>query len=141
MDEGHELLRNVSGPFSARKLRTGRWHLYTEASVGAELFLEGVRAEDGEHLQGKVFASLGLEWHADEVSVTLAGVTGVRHLSASSAVLHEPQPRLYEALPLAVFDAGAKRFWNRVFSLLRIPGGRHLLRFIAASRRPVPRRP
>ncbi len=144
MNDGHELLRTVSGPFSARKLRPGLWHLYSEASVGPELFLDGVGVEADELLQGGPFAALRLEWLADEVTVTLAGVNGVVgrvcQLPARSAVLHEPKPRLYEALPLADFDSGAKRFWNRVFSLLRIPGGRYLLRFIA-RRRPQPRRP
>jgi len=34
---------------------------------------------------------------------------------------------LYAALPLAQFDRRARRFWRRVFLLVRIPGGRSLL--------------
>jgi hypothetical protein len=42
---------------------------------------------------------------------------------------------LYEALPLAGFDATARRFWRRVFLLVRLPGGRYLLRLIAQRKR------
>ena len=38
-----------------------------------------------------------------------------------------------DILPLAQFDQKAKRFWGRVFRLMRIPGGRYLLRFLARS--------
>jgi hypothetical protein len=50
------------------------------------------------------------------------------------AIVHEPLPKLYAELPLAGFDERARRFWRRVFRLVRIPGGRHLLGVLA--RRP-----
>jgi hypothetical protein len=59
---------------------------------------------------------------------------GVRIISVGSVLLHEPQPRLYEALPLAGFDAKAQRFWRRVFTIMRIPGGRFMLRFFTRRR-------
>ncbi len=39
---------------------------------------------------------------------------------------------LYDSLPLVKFDADARRFWRRVFGLVRIPGGRYLLKFLSA---------
>jgi hypothetical protein len=42
---------------------------------------------------------------------------------------------LYDSLPLADFDRSAQRFWNRVFRVMRLPGGRFLLRFLARGGR------
>jgi hypothetical protein len=44
--------------------------------------------------------------------------------------VHEPLQDLYEGLPLASIDADARRFWRRVFRLVRLPGGRYLLRLL-----------
>jgi hypothetical protein len=79
--------------------------------------------------------TLGVEWRVDGVRLALSGANGVRYLTAGSAIIHEPRVHLYEALPLAAFDSDAKRFWKRVFRLMRIPGGRFLLRFLARGRR------
>jgi hypothetical protein len=38
-------------------------------------------------------------------------------------------------LPLVSFDDKARRFWRRVFRLVRIPGGRHLLGVLARRNR------
>jgi hypothetical protein len=38
-------------------------------------------------------------------------------------------------LPLASIDADARRFWRRVFRLVRIPGGRYLLKVLTRARR------
>jgi len=35
--------------------------------------------------------------------------------------------------PLASIDADARRFWHRVFRLVRIPGGRYLLKLLTRS--------
>jgi hypothetical protein len=40
---------------------------------------------------------------------------------------------LYESLPLVSIDADARRFWRRVFRLVRIPGGRFLLKILRPS--------
>jgi hypothetical protein len=55
----------------------------------------------------------------------------LRTIRAQSVIVHEPLARLYEALPLVTLDAKARRFWRRVFRLVRIPGGRHLLGALA----------
>jgi hypothetical protein len=39
---------------------------------------------------------------------------------------------------LADFDARARRFWRRVFVLVRIPGGRRLLGMLARASRNSP---
>ena len=42
---------------------------------------------------------------------------------------------LTEPDPLAGLDEKARRFWRRVFRLVRIPGGRHLLGVLARRSR------
>ncbi|MGA2189644.1 MAG: hypothetical protein ABSH33_14015 [Steroidobacteraceae bacterium] len=127
--------QSVAGPFYARHLGSGVWQLTTGVPAGPEIFLCGARPDEPGLLSGESITALGVEWRADGVRVALSGAHGVRHLSAGSAIVHEPAPRLYEAVPLAVLDAEAKRFWRRVFWLMRIPGGRLLLRFLARGGR------
>jgi len=59
----------------------------------------------------------------------------VASVEAANAIVHEPLDQLYERLPLISIDANARRFWRRVFRLVRIPGGRYLLKLLARSRR------
>jgi hypothetical protein len=129
--------KNLSGLFTAHSAGAGAWQLTTAAAAGAEIFLYGAGADAPLLFKDASMSSVGIEWRADGVRVALTGDTGIRHLRVAGAIIHEPQPRLYEALPLAGFDADAKRFWRRVFALLRVPGGRFLLRFLA--RRSGPR--
>jgi hypothetical protein len=126
--------KSVSGLFTARSLGAGAWQLTTAAAAGAEIFLLGAGSDAPVLLKDMRMSSVGIEWRADGVRVALSGDTGIRHLRVAGAVIHEPQPRLYEALPLAGFDADAQRFWRRVFGLMRVPGGRFLLRFLARRR-------
>jgi hypothetical protein len=125
--------QTVSGPFSARELRNGFWRL--TAASGPEIYLQDAGPDASELLRDVSIATLCVEWRADGVTVAVAGNHGVRYLSTAGAIIHEPKARLYENLPLASFDADAKRFWTRVFRLIRIPGGRFLLGFIARRNR------
>jgi len=129
--------KTVSGPFTVRNLGAGGWQLTTQ--TGVEVLLRGAGAAAPEILQAASLASLRLEWSTEAVRVTTRDAQGVRSLVSRSALVHEPRPRLYEKLPLASFDADAQRFWRRVFGLIRIPGGRYLLRFIARRGRGRPR--
>jgi hypothetical protein len=128
--------KTVSGPFTVRNLGAGGWQLTTQ--TGVEVLLRGAGAAAPEILQETSLASLRLEWGTDAVRVTTRDAQGVRSLVSRSALVHEPRPRLYEKLSLASFDADAQRFWRRVFGLIRIPGGRYLLRFIARRGRGKP---
>jgi hypothetical protein len=76
-----------------------------------------------------------IEWRAETVVLTMTSAEQPRIIKAQSAIVHEPLARLYEALPLASFDANARRFWDRVFRLVRIPGGRYLLGVLARRNR------
>jgi hypothetical protein len=81
---------------------------------------------------GAPLNDLGIEWQTRRV-VLLTMLSGgrVATVEASEVIVHEPVPKLYESLPLADFDARARRFWRRVFALVRIPGGRLLLGIVA----------
>jgi hypothetical protein len=129
--------KTVTGPFTVRKLSAGAWQLTTLA--GVEVLLRGAGAAAPEILQAPRLEALSLEWSSDAVRITTRSAHGVRNLASRSALVHEPRPRLYEHLPLAGFDADAQRFWRRIFGLIRIPGGRYLLRFIARRGRGKPR--
>ncbi len=78
---------------------------------------------------------LGIEWHAEKALLTFMSDERVASVEAASAIVHEPLEHLYERLPLVSIDADARRFWRRVFRLVRIPGGRYLLKALARSRR------
>ncbi len=127
--------RTVIGPFDARKLRAGVWRLTTGVSSGAEIYLHGVGPEADDAFQDASMVSLRFEWRATAVTVSLTGANGIRHMSVVGAIIHEPKAALYQGLPLASFDAAARRFWRRVFLLMHIPGGRFLLRFVARRNR------
>jgi hypothetical protein len=75
------------------------------------------------------------ETRNEAVVVTMTSAERTRAVKTRSAIVHEPLGRLYEALPLVEFDAKARRFWHRVFRLVRIPGGRHLLGLLARRTR------
>ena len=77
---------------------------------------------------------IDIEWHAGRGGTEHdLRPSSRRSVQTHSAIVHEPLARLYEALPLAELDAKARRFWRRVFRLVRIPGGRYLL--LAMARR------
>jgi hypothetical protein len=127
--------RSLTGPFSAKALGGGAWHLAAASSDGPEVFLRGAGADAPDLLGPSRIARIALEWRGDAVSVSVSGAQGTRLLTVSSAIIHEPRPTLYETLPLSGFDAGARRFWRRIFRLMRVPGGRFLLGVVSRVRR------
>src|ERR1700737_3666253 len=70
--------RNVSGPFRARSLGAGVWHLTQDTPSAAEIYLQGAGPEASEVLQGVSIAMLGVEWHGGGVkgALTVAGGVG-----------------------------------------------------------------
>ena len=122
----------VMGPFSVQIQGPGFWELTSAAPNASRVYLGGVGA-------GVALAApidwLQLEWRADGVAVELSSAGGLRRLQGKAALVHETRARLYDSLPLADFDARARRFWRRVFILMRIPGGRFLLGMMARGKR------
>jgi hypothetical protein len=91
-------------------------------------------------------SAITLEWHSGGVRLSAhappAGTAkagsfavGPTVSNARQALVHKPVPALYESLPLERLDARARRFWARVFLLVRLPGGRALLNLWARRRR------
>jgi hypothetical protein len=121
----------ASGPFVTRDMGDGVWQLTAGAPAGSEIYLRIAGSDASRLLKDAEIATLNLDWYGDGVTVTLTATKGSSNLEAKTAIIHQPKGPLYETLPLASFDAGAKRFWKRVFLLMRIPGGRLLLGAIA----------
>jgi hypothetical protein len=121
--------RSFSGEFSARDL--GSWVLTGAEPGGAEIHLVGVQPEAARFLAGARATRVALRWTGDGVLATLVTAAGAKDFKARAATVHEPLPRLYECLALPRLDGRARRFWRRVFLLVRIPGGRRLLGLVA----------
>jgi hypothetical protein len=127
--------RTLSGPIQAQHLGGGLWQLTAGAAAAVRVYLRVPAGGRSVALEEHRIQRIVLQWRDGGVTVRVTGDAGVGVLEASTAVIHEPQNHLYEALPLAGFDARDRRFWMRVFLLIRIPGGRYLLRLIARRRR------
>jgi len=127
--------RSVCGRFEVRDLGSGAWHLSTGAAEGPEIYLTGTEPAAAGSLRGAAASAVACDWRDDGVFVTLTTREGTAALQARNALIHEPLTNLYASLPLASLDDAARRFWRRVFRLVRIPGGRYLLGFIARRSR------
>ena len=123
--------RTLAGPFAARNLGKGSWRLARGHLKPIDVILRGASPPAEEVLSALEAGDVDLEWHAGTVVVTLTSAGRRRSISARSALVHEPLAHLYDALPLAAVDETMRRFWRRVFRVIRIPGGRYLLGVLA----------
>jgi|ERR1700744_3492947 hypothetical protein len=130
-----KLRRNLSGAFLPQDRGNGAWQLSRPVPHEINVFLrDAERSAESSFGKGPL-TDLGIEWHAGKALLTFISNGKVASIEAASAIVHEPLERLYESLPLVSIDADARRFWRRVFRLVRIPGGRYLLKLLARSRR------
>jgi hypothetical protein len=129
------LRRNYSGAFLPHDLGQGTWQLSRAAPHEINVFLRDTERGAQRPFGTGPLIDLGIEWHAEKVLVTFMSGERVSSVEAASAIVHEPLEHLYERLPLVSIDADARRFWRRVFRLVRIPGGRYLLKLLVRSRR------
>ncbi len=123
--------RTMTGNFRGVDLGAGAWRLTTGVPGGGEIYLGGTDPAAASVLSAASPSVVTISWDEDGARVTLKGAGAIRTVKARTAILHEPLARLYEGLPLVSLDERARRFWRRVFWLVRIPGGRRLLRMIA----------
>jgi len=121
----------IAGDFRAQDLGSDAWALTTGVADGVEIQIGGAESDAAERLRGARLSAATVTWHSDGVSVALSSPEGLRQLKSRTAIIHEPLPGLYGGLPLAVLDERARRFWRRVFWLVRVPGGRRLLGLVA----------
>ena len=128
--------RNLPGRFLARDLGGGTFSLSSSSPGAVEILLRGAPPDAADILGSPPLRDIDIEWGGGVASLRLTCASGPATIEVRSAIVHEPLPRLYEALPLPRGDAKAQRFWANVFRLVRIPGGRHLLGvFVRRSRR------
>ena len=125
----------LPGTFVPREMQAGAWRLSRSGPEAIEVILTGADAPAAEALRASGLADLDIEWQDGAVALTWSSSGGRRAANVRAAIVHQPLGTLYEALPLAEFDEKARRFWRRVFGLVRIPGGRHLLLAIARRNR------
>ncbi|MHB8476934.1 MAG: hypothetical protein ACYDBZ_11700 [Steroidobacteraceae bacterium] len=126
---------NLPGTFLTRNLGQGRWRLSRGEPEPVEVFVLGAAAPAAGSSPAPEVRDIDLEWRAD--SVWLKFISDARPIAvqAQGAIVHEPLPGLYAALPLACLEEPGRRFWRRVFRLVRIPGGRYLLGVLARRSR------
>ncbi len=129
------LRRNFSGAFQPKTIGDGAWQLSRRAPHEIDVFLRDAEQGAAQAFGAAPIVDLGIVWHAENVSLTFMSGERAGSVAAASAIVHEPLERLYESLPLVSIDADARRFWRRVFRLVRIPGGRYLLKVLTRARR------
>ncbi len=127
--------RNFPGTFAARDLDRGAWRLSRREPAPIDILLKGAQSGAADAFRPLLVSDIELEWQ--DGAVLMSMTSGQRRTSVKmrSAIVHEPLARLYVVLPLAEFDSKARRFWRWVFSLVRVPGGRHLLGALARRSR------
>ena len=129
-----------SGNFSARTrgAHDNGWIISAAGAPRIDVYLSGVELPPdlpSTTLAAVTIERIDIEWRNGGTRVFLTQAGAVRPLQARTAFVHEPKPDLYQALPLETYGARARTFWNRIFLLVRIPGGPRLLNFIARRAR------
>jgi hypothetical protein len=128
-----KMRRNFSGVFVTQDLGDDSWRISRSAPHETTVFLRGAERDATQAFGTGPLVDLGIEWHAERALLTFMSGGKVASVAAASAIVHEPLGDLYASLPLASIDADARRFWRRVFGLVRLPGGRYLLKFLTRS--------
>jgi hypothetical protein len=124
-----KMRRHLPGTFAAQELAPGAWRLSRSQPEPVDVLVRGADAASGA-LPAHV-RDLDIEWRREDVLLSIATGAQRRVIKAQTVIVHEPLAGLYAVLPLAKFDGQARRFWRRVFGLVRIPGGRYLVGFLA----------
>jgi hypothetical protein len=126
---------NLPGTFLTRTPGQGSWQLSRAEPEPVEVFVLGAAPPTAESSRALDVRDIGIEWRADSVWLSFFSDGRPMAVQAQGAIVHEPLPRLYAALPLARLEEPGRRFWRRVFRLVRIPGGRYLLGILARRTR------
>src|SRR5580693_8893999 len=128
--------RSFRGQFLAHSLGPRVWRLARSHPPALEIIVRGGEFDAPRLSSLAGCTQLCLEWRESDVELSIESPSGNTCMTAASAIVHETQPQLYEGLPLAEFDPAARRFWRRIFRIVRIPGGRYLLGFLTRRSRP-----
>jgi hypothetical protein len=125
----------LPGTFMTRDLGKGAWRLSRSGPDPIDVFVRAADPQSAEALRAAHIRNIDIEWAKDTVMLSIQSAAQSNTVRMQSVIVHEPLPRLYEALPLATLDAEARRFWRRVFRIIRVPGGRYLLAVLARGSR------
>jgi hypothetical protein len=127
---GTKMRRNFAGACRARSEHPGTWRIDCAAPRAAQIIVCGADPHAAAVFDAPL-RDVGLEWQTRGVLLTMLSGGTPATVEADAVIVHEPAADPYAALPLGEFDAPARRFWHRVFFLVRIPGGRSLLGLLA----------
>jgi hypothetical protein len=127
--------RNFPGTFVVRDLDRGAWRLSRREPAPMDVLLKGTQSDAADAFRPRVVSDIEVQWQDGAVLMSMTSSQRRTSIEVRSAIVHEPLARLYDALPLAEFDSKARRFWGRVFTLVRVPGGRYLLGVLARRSR------
>ncbi len=123
---------SLSGEFKLRHLGQGTVDISATEPAPVDIW---VRGADAGLSDISSCTSVHVDWLGEGVSVSLKQGAQNAQFRVGSVVIHEPKPHLYKALPLGSVDAKTRRFWRRIFTVVRLPGGPRLLGFLAARSR------
>ncbi len=127
--------RNFPGSFRACDLGGDSWRLTCTEPKPIDVLVSGAESRTVDVLGLSSIADLGMEWGVNAVVMTMTVAGLPNTVLARSVIVHEPLPQLYDTLPLAGLDEKTRRFWRKVFRLVRLPGGRFLLGVMARRSR------
>jgi hypothetical protein len=126
---------HLQGQFVAQDLGGGAWRLARRDLPPAEVLVRGADPGASEVFSTQDVGDLDIEWQTAKVELWATSSGRRTAIASQSVIVHEPMARIYEGLPLARTDGKSRRFWRRVFWLVRIPGGRLLLAAVARRTR------
>jgi len=124
--------RSLTAEFKLQDLGQGTVNISATEPAPVDIWVRGADAGLS-HISS--CTSVDIDWLGDAVTVYVKQGAQNAQFRAGSVAIHEPRPHLYEALPLGSVDAKTRRFWRRIFTVVRLPGGPRLLGFLAARSR------
>jgi hypothetical protein len=129
------LQRSLSGEFHVEVLGPDTWWVTNQRPPGQCLLLRRVEASDPLQAPG-VAQRISVTWNGSApVAVAFTRDEQTMTVVAGAVFLNEPAAAVYAGLPLPAFTSTMRRFWRRVFRLVRIPGGRWALGWLSRRRR------
>ena len=128
-----KMRRQFAGEFAATNRGNGTWQLDSEVPQETAVFLRSTEQRAAHAFGPAPIQNLSIEWQEGSVHLSFTSGGRAGTVQAAAAIVHEPLRRLYDGMPLPRIDENARRFWRRVFRLVRLPGGRYLLRLLTRS--------
>jgi hypothetical protein len=125
-----KMRRNFAGAFLARDLGHGAWRLSCAVPREIDVFLQGAERGAAQSFGTAPLVDFSIEWRGETALLSFVSGDRFATVESGSAIVHEPLAHLYDSLPLVNVDAHARRFWRRIFRLVRLPGGRYLLKLL-----------